>query len=49
MYKLSIILWYCGCILKEMEHKSEYGRLHDIKNDIVHRLKSDKKQCKYFY
>jgi hypothetical protein len=32
-----------------MEQKSEYGRLHYIKNDIVHRLKSDKKQCKYFY
>ena len=28
---------------------SEYGRLHDIKNDIVSRLKSDKKPCKYFY
>ena len=28
---------------------SEYGRLHDIKNDIVDRLKSDKKPCKYFY
>jgi hypothetical protein len=27
---------------------SEYGRLHDIKNDIVDRLKSDKKPCKYF-
>jgi hypothetical protein len=26
---------------------SEYGRLHDIKNDIVNRLKSDKKPCKY--
>ena len=26
------------------------GRLHDIKNDIVDRLKSDKKNpCKYFY
>jgi hypothetical protein len=24
-------------------------RLHDIKNDIVDRLKSDKKPCKYFY
>jgi hypothetical protein len=32
-----------------MEKKSEYGRLYDIKNDIVHRLKSDKKPCKYFY
>ena len=28
---------------------SEYGMLHDIKNDIVDRLKSDKKPCKYFY
>jgi hypothetical protein len=28
---------------------SEYGRLHDINNDIVDRLKSDKKSCKYFY
>ena len=28
---------------------SEYERLHDIKNDIVDRLKSDKKPCKYFY
>jgi hypothetical protein len=28
---------------------SEYGRLHDIKNDIVSGLKSDKKPCKYFY
>ena len=28
---------------------SENGRLHDIKNDIVDRLKSDKTPCKYFY
>ena len=28
---------------------SEYGRLHDINNDIVDRLKSDTKSCKYFY
>ena len=28
---------------------SEYGRLHDFKNYIVDRLKSDKKSCKYFY
>jgi hypothetical protein len=28
---------------------SEYGRPHDIKNDIVDRLKSVKKPCKYFY
>jgi hypothetical protein len=28
---------------------SEYGRLHDIKNDIIDRLKSEKKPCKYFY
>ena len=29
---------------------SEYGKLHDIRNDIVDRLKSDKKKpCKYFY
>jgi hypothetical protein len=28
---------------------SEYGRLHDSTNDIVDRLKSDKKPCKYFY
>ena len=27
---------------------SEYGRLHDIRNDIVDRLKSDKKPFKYF-
>ena len=27
---------------------SEYGMLHDIKNVIVDRLKSDKKPCKYF-
>ena len=43
-YKLSRILWYCGCSPKEMEKLiSEYGKLHDIKNDIVDRLKSDKK------
>jgi hypothetical protein len=28
---------------------SEYGRVHAIKNDIVDRLKRDKKQCKYSY
>ena len=28
---------------------SEYGRLHDINNDIIDRLKSDKRSCKYFY
>jgi len=28
---------------------SEYGRLHDIKNDIIDRLKSEKKPCKYVY
>ena len=28
---------------------SEYRKLHDIKNDIVDRLKSDKKPCKYVY
>jgi hypothetical protein len=28
---------------------SEYGRLHDINNDIVDRLKSNKKSCKYIY
>jgi hypothetical protein len=28
---------------------SEYVRLHDIKNDIVDRLKSEKKTCKYLY
>ena len=27
---------------------SEHGMLHDIKNDIVDRLKSDKKPCTYF-
>ena len=27
---------------------SEYGRLHDIKNDIVDRLKSDKKNMQIF-
>ena len=27
----------------------EYGRLHDIKNDIVDRLKSDEKPCKYIF
>jgi hypothetical protein len=26
----------------------EYGRLHDIKNDIVDRLKSDKKNMQIF-
>jgi hypothetical protein len=31
------------------KHILEYGRLHDIKNNIVDRLKSDKKTCKYFY
>ena len=34
------------------EFISEYRRLHDIKNDIVDRLKNDKKKkttCKYFY
>ena len=28
---------------------SEYGRVPDIKNYIVDRLKRDKKQCKYSY
>ena len=28
---------------------SEYGRLHDIQNDIANRLKSDTKPYKYFY
>ena len=47
-YKLSRILWYCGCSPKGMKKLiPEYGRLHDIKNDIVNRLKSDKKPCKY--
>jgi hypothetical protein len=27
----------------------ENGRLHDIKNDIVDRLKSDEKPCKYIF
>ena len=27
---------------------SEHGMLHDIKNDIVDRLKSDTKPCTYF-
>jgi hypothetical protein len=27
---------------------SEYGKLHDIKNDIVDRLKSDKKNMQIF-
>jgi hypothetical protein len=27
----------------------EYVRLHDIKNDIVDRLKSDEKPCKYIF
>ena len=38
-----------GAVPKGWNHLiSEYGRLHDIKNDIVDRLKSDKKPCKYF-
>ena len=28
---------------------SEHWRLHDIKNDIVDRLKINRKPCKYFY
>jgi hypothetical protein len=28
---------------------SEYGRVHDVKYDIVDRLKRDKKQFKYSY
>ena len=28
---------------------SEYGRVHDIKNDIIDRLKHAEKQCKYSY
>jgi hypothetical protein len=39
------ISWYCWCSSEEMEANlmSEYGMLHDIKNDIVDRLKSDAK------
>ena len=36
-----------GAVPKEWENI--FGRLHFIKNDIVGRLKSDKKACKYFY
>ena len=28
---------------------SEYGRVHDIKNDIIDRLRRAKKQCKYSF
>jgi hypothetical protein len=28
---------------------SEYGRVHDIKNGIIDRLKHAKKQCKYSF
>jgi hypothetical protein len=28
---------------------SEYGRVHDIKNDIIDGLKCAKKQCKYSF
>ena len=28
---------------------SEYGSLHDIKNNIIDRFKTAKKPCKYFY
>ena len=39
-----------GAVPKEWKKLiAEYGRLHDIKNDIVDRLKSDKKPRKYFY
>jgi hypothetical protein len=40
-----------GAVLKRWKNLiSEYGRLDDIKNDIVNRLKSDKKNpSKYFY
>jgi hypothetical protein len=46
-------LEYYGIVQSQRDGKkkliSEYGRLHDIKNDILDRLKSDKKSCKYFY
>ena len=39
-----------GAVLKRWKKLiSEYGKLHDNTNDIVDRLKSDKKPCKYFY
>ena len=39
------ISWYCGSSSEEMEKNliSRNGMLHDIKNDIVDRLKSDTK------
>ena len=41
------IVWAVPKRLKNLI--SEYGRLHDIKNDIVDRLNSDKKPCNIFY
>ena len=49
-YKIFRILWYCGCSPKEVKKLiSEYGSLHDIKNNIIDRFKTAKKPCKYFY
>ena len=45
-HKLPRNICYCRCRPKGMETNiSQYGRVHDIKNDIVDRLKPDKKQC----
>jgi hypothetical protein len=45
-----MISGYCGCSPNGMEKNiSEYGRLHEIKNENVDRLKSDKKPCKYLF
>ena len=39
-----------GAVPKRWKHIiSGYGRLHDIQNDIVERLKSDNKSCKYLF
>ena len=49
-HKLPRNICYCRCRTKLMETNiSEYGRVHAIKNDIVDRLKRDRKQCKYSY
>ena len=39
-----------GAVLKRWKNLiSEYGRLHDIKNDIVYRLNSDKNNMQNVY
>ena len=43
-YKLSRIVWYGGCSPNGMEKTYlKHSSLHDIKNYIVDRLKSNKK------